>query len=108
MTRDILLYNLCPVHRIYDCCNSDTNFDCKDCIRVMNEMLDKYDKQIRADAIDEVKDEIVHHLNDYALQEAPIYQDDMANQRPVYLAIKNCINGVIEIAEELKAGGKNE
>ena len=59
-------------------------------------------KQIRADAIDEAKDEIVHHLNDYALQEAPIYQDDMANQRPVYLAIQNCINGVIEIAEKLK------
>ena len=59
-------------------------------------------KQIRADAIDEAKDEIVHHLNDYVLQEAPIYQDDMANQRPVYLAIKNCINGVIEITEQLK------
>ena len=63
-------------------------------------------KQIRADAIDEAKDEIVHHLNDYALQEAPIYQDDMANQRPVYLAIKNCINGVIEVAERLKEKNK--
>ena len=63
-------------------------------------------KQIRADAIDEAKEEIVHHLNDYALQEAPIYQDDMDNQRPVYLAIKNCINGVIEIAEKLKGQKK--
>ena len=59
-------------------------------------------KQIRTDAIDEAKNKIVHHLNDYALQEAPIYQDDMANQSPVYLAIKNCINGVIEVAERLK------
>ena len=63
---------------------------------------DEVVKQIREDAIDEVKDKIVYHLNDYALQEAPIYQDDMVNQRPVYLAIKNCINGVIEIAEQLK------
>ena len=102
MNRDKLLSRICPVHRIYDCCNSDTNFDCKECKRVMNDWLDEYDKQIRADAIDEAKEEIVHHLNDYALQEAPIYQDDMANQRPVYLAIKNCINGVIEIAEQLK------
>ena len=70
----------------------------KECIEML---LDLY-QQGRADAIDEVKNEIVHHLNDYALQEAPIYQDDMDNQRPVYLAIKNCINGVIEIAEKLK------
>lgn len=70
----------------------------KECIEML---LDLY-QQGRTEAIDEAKDEIVHHLNDYALQEAPIYQDDMANQRPVYLAIKNCINGVIEIAEQLK------
>ncbi len=69
--------------------------------RIIN-IPDEVVKQIRTDAIDEAKNKIVHHLNDYALQEAPIYQDDMANQRPVYLAIKNCINGVIEIAEKLK------
>ena len=74
----------------------------KDSIEIL---LDLY-KQGRADAIDEAKEEIVHHLNDYALQEAPIYQDDMDNQRPVYLAIKNCINRVIEIAEKLKGQKK--
>ena len=74
----------------------------KECIEML---LDLY-QQGRVDAIDEVKNEIVHHLNDYALQEAPIYQDDMDNQRPVYLAIKNCINGVIEIAEKLKGQKK--
>ena len=74
----------------------------KDSIEIL---LDLY-QQGRADAIDEAKEEIVHHLNDYALQEAPIYQDDMANQRPVYLAIKNCIKGVIEIAERLKEKNK--
>ena len=76
----------------------------KECIEML---LDLY-QQGRADAIDEVKDKIVLHLNDYALQEAPMYQDDMANQRPVYLAIKNCINGVIEIAEQVKEQEKNE
>ena len=74
----------------------------KDCIEML---LDLY-KQGRVDAIDEAKEEIVHHLNDYALQEAPIYQDDMDNQRPVYLAIKNCINEVIEITEKLKGQKK--
>ena len=53
MNRDILLYRLCPMHRIYDCCNSDTNFHCVDCTRVMNEWIDGYDKQIRSDAIDD-------------------------------------------------------
>ena len=70
----------------------------KECIEML---LDLY-QQGRVEAIDEAKNKIVRHLNDYALQEAPIYQDDLANQRPVYLAIKNCINGVIEIAEKLK------
>ena len=74
----------------------------KECIEMF---LDLY-HQGRVDAIDEVKNEIVHHLNDYALQKAPIYQDDRDNQRPVYLAIKNCINGVIEITEKLKGQKK--
>ena len=102
MTRDELLFSICPGYRAPNCFKGDTSCNCEDCNHILNEWLDEYDKQIRADAIDEAKEEIVHHLNDYALQEAPIYQDDMANQRPVYLAIKNCINGVIEIAERLK------
>ena len=77
----------------------DMYLDCESCLE---DKIIEHDKQIREEVIDEVKDEIVQHLNDYALQEAPIYQDDMANQRPVYLAIKNCINGVIEISEQLK------
>ena len=58
MNRDILLYRLCPIHRIYDCCNSDTNFHCVDCTRVMNEWLDEYDKQIRIEAIEEFAREL--------------------------------------------------
>ena len=89
-------------------CNAK-QFECDkylDCDSCLEDKIKEHDKQIRADAIDEAKEEIVHHLNDYALQEAPIYQDDMDNQRPVYLAIKNCINGVIEIAEKLKGQKK--
>lgn len=81
----------------------DRYLDCESCLE---DKIKEHDKQIRADAIDEAKDKIVHHLNDYAFQEAPICQDDMANQRPVYLAIKNCINGVIEVAERLKEQNK--
>ena len=103
MTRELLLEKICPA----GCTNACVSLDCnRHCYEILNKFLDEYDKQIRAEAIDEAKDEIVHHLNDYALQEAPIYQDDMANQRPVYLAIKNCINGVIEVAERLKEKNK--
>ena len=98
MTRELLLEHICSTVCTDDC----VLLSCAQCNAKLNELLNEYDKQIRADAIDEAKDEIVHHLNDYALQEAPIYQDDMADQRPVYLAIKNCINGVIEVAEQLK------
>ena len=102
MNRNQLLAAICPSSRMHDC----EKYHCFDCNRELIKLLDEYDKQIRADAIDEAKDKIVYHLNDYALQEAPIYQDDLANQRPVYLAIKNCINGVIEVAERLKEKNK--
>ena len=59
MNRDVLLYRLCPMHRIYDCCNSDTNFHCEDCTRVMNEWLDGYDNQIRANVIDEFAKKLI-------------------------------------------------
>ena len=96
------LHNGKEIYVLYDECN--ICHATKECIEML---LDLY-QQGRADAINEVKDKIVLHLNDYALQEAPMYQDDMANQRPVYLAIKNCINGVIEIAEQVKEQEKNE
>ena len=89
-------------------CNAK-QFECDkylDCDSCLEDKIKEHDKQIRAEVIEEAKNKIVHHLNDYALQEAPIYQDDMANQRPVYLAIKNCINGVIEVAERLKEKNK--
>ena len=53
-------------------------------------------------AIEEVKNEIVHHLIDYALQETPIYPDEPDNQNSVYLAIRNCIIAVVEISKRLK------
>ena len=98
--KEYTLHNGKKIYALYD----DHNV-CKVTKECIEMLLDLY-QQGRTEAIDEAKDEIVHHLNDYALQEAPIYQDDMANQRPVYLAIKNCINGVIEVAERLKEKNK--
>ena len=53
MTRDVLLYRICPMHRIKDCCKGDSDCHCEDCEPVMNKWLDEYDKQIRTEAIDD-------------------------------------------------------
>ena len=53
MTRDILLNNLCPTDTTFDCWNGDEICNCDDCNRVLNKWLDEYDKQIRADVIEE-------------------------------------------------------
>ena len=53
MTRDELLNSICPMSRVYDCCISDEDYDCDNCKRLIKEWFDEYDKQIRADAIDD-------------------------------------------------------
>ena len=90
MTRDILLYRLCPIHRIYDCCNSDTNFHCVDCTRVMNEWIDGYDKQIRADAIDEFVEKICEKYTE---------EESKGNYKQYCGGIKQ---NIADIAEQLK------
>ena len=114
MDRDILLYRLCPVHRIYDCCNSDTNFDCKDCIRVMNERLDEYDnhviEQYKADT--NLKDTI-RNIHDNVAQEMYCKGiDDFVNalDEVKVCEVYDCVSfyEIEHIAEQLKAGVENE
>ena len=96
MNRDKLLSRICPVHRIYDCCNSDTNFDCKECKRVMNDWLDEYDKQIRADAIDDFANWLVEQG---ILGNRCISDGEITDYGKVYAK---------KYKEQLKEGGKNE
>ena len=49
MTRKHLLDLICPSKRI-DCCEA---YSCIDCQLLLIKWLDEYDKQIRADAIDD-------------------------------------------------------
>lgn len=53
MTRDKLLFSICPMSRVYDCCIADGDYDCDKCKRLIKEWFDEYDKKIRADAIDD-------------------------------------------------------
>ena len=100
MTRDILLNSICPMSRVYDCCIADGDYDCDNCKRLTKEWFDEHDKQIRADAIDEfvkrLKAECRKHYVDCdpyfgGIVDSILYEDD-----------------IDEIAELLKAGGKNE
>ena len=46
MTRDDLLNRICPMDRIFNCCNAYTDEYCHDCKRIMSEWFDKYDKHV--------------------------------------------------------------
>ena len=52
MTRKLLLEKICLSDCTYNCVILDS-CDCDYCNMKLNELLDEYDKQIRADAIDE-------------------------------------------------------
>ena len=51
MIRDDLLKRICPWGTC-DCGDDYESCNCDDCNRVLEEWLDEYEKQIRADAID--------------------------------------------------------
>lgn len=93
MTRDILLNSICPMSRVYDCCISDEDYDCDKCKRLTKEWFDKYDKQIRADAIDEFV---------YNIKEHHYVLSDVINSTDYGMFTV----GIEQIAEELKAGIK--
>ena len=59
MTRDKLLNSICPMSRVYDCCIADGDYDCDNCKRLTKEWFNEYDKQIRADAIDEFAKKLI-------------------------------------------------
>ena len=93
MTRDELLNSICPMGRVYNCCISDEDYDCDNCKRLTKEWFDKYDKQIRADAIDDFVHKVKEHH--YVLS-------DVINSTDYGMFTV----GIEQIAEELKAGNK--
>lgn len=89
MTRELLLENICPTDYTDVC----VLVGCEHCNRVLNEMLDEYDKQIRAEAIDEFIHKVKEHH--YVLS-------DVINSTDYGIFTV----GIEQIAEELKAGVK--
>ena len=96
MTRDKLLNNICPECRTIICCSGDKSFHCDDCNRVLNKWLDKYDKQIRTDAIDDFANWLVEQG---ILGNRCISDGEITDYGKVYAK---------KYKEQLKAGGENE
>ena len=57
MTRDELLKKICPLG-ICDCGDDYESCNCDDCNRVLEEWLYDYEKQVRAEVIDSINDNI--------------------------------------------------
>ena len=64
MTREELLYKICPTDTTYDCRNGNKYCNCDDCVNEMNVWLEEYDKQIRTDAIEEYKNALLKLIKD--------------------------------------------
>ena len=87
MTRKLLLQKICPNAYINDC----RFIGCSQCNEKLNEWLDEYDKQIRADVIEEfVK----------AIEEHQTRQDSYLD--PPYVEMGLDMTDVLEVAEQLK------
>ena len=49
LTRAELVEMICPTSATYDCCQGNCSSNCDECDDLMNYLLDRYDKTIRAD-----------------------------------------------------------
>ena len=108
MTRELLLENICPTYCTDDC----VILGCDYCNAKLHELLDEYDNHVieRYKASTNLKDTI-REIHDNVSQEM-YYKgvDDMCTEISSYFTYGYCGNviDVWEIADKLKAGGKNE
>ena len=92
MTRKLLLQKICP-----NACINDCRFiGCSQCNVKLSELLDEYDKQIRADAIDDFANWLVEQG---ILGNRCISDGEITDYGKVY---------VKKYKEQLKAGVKDE
>ena len=92
MTRDELLKKICPLGTC-DCGDDYESCNCDDCNRVLEEWLYEYDKQIRADAIDDFANWLVEQgilgnrcisdgeITDYGKVYAKKYKEQLKEQK---------------------------
>ena len=117
MTRDELLFSICTINRVYDCCIADDDYDCDKCKRLTKEWFDEYDKQIieqykadtnLKDTIKEIHDNIANEMyckgiDDFLTEicKMIVQSESNGNYRFYACEIKQSI---ADLAEQLKAG----
>ena len=120
MTRDELLKKICPWGTC-DCGNDYESCNCDDCNRVLEEWLYDYDKHVieqykadtnLKDTIREIHDNVANEMYCKGIDDLTEKLKEMANNsstKYIRLSEKETITtyGIEQIAEELKAGGKN-
>ncbi|MDY5641018.1 MAG: hypothetical protein SPF36_07945 [Lachnospiraceae bacterium] len=119
MTRDELLKKICPWGTC-DCGNDYESCNCDDCNRVLEEWLYDYEKHVieqykadtnLKDTIKEIHDNVAWEMYCEGIDDLTEKLKEMANNsstKYIRLSEKETITtyGVEQIAEQLKAGGK--
>ena len=124
MTREKLLEHICPTKNIDLCCSGATKIDCIDCKNVMNTYLGEYDKHViaqyeaehgnLADTIREIHDNVAQEMYCKGIDDFVHKIKERQYVLHILSDFMNCEDygmftvGIEQIAEELKAGGKNE
>ena len=107
MTRKLLLTQICPIEFTTDAC---VLVGCEYCNVKLNELLDEYDKHVieqykastnLKDTIREIHDNVAHEMYCKGI-------DDFAEKMKYEYGSDEIHETIDEIAEQLKAGGKNE
>ena len=108
MTRDELLFSICTINRVYDCCIADDDYDYDKCKRLTKEWFDEYDKhvieQYKADT--NLKDTI-KDIHDNVAQEMyckGVY--DLTEKLKEYFVIPHDVRVIEMTAEQLKGQNK--
>ena len=109
MTRDGLLFRICPRYRTPDCFKGDINCNCTDCNRDLGKWLDEYDKHvIEQYKVDTNLKDTIKDIHDNVSQEMYCKGvDDLCNEISTYRMYDEYGNVIdlLEIAEKLKKGG---
>ena len=104
MTRDELLFSICTINRVYDCCIADDDYDCDKCKRLTKEWFDEYDKyvieQYKADTnlkdtIREIHDNVANEMYCKGI-------DDLTEKLKDYFVIPHDARVIEMAADELK------
>ena len=104
MTRDELLFSICTINRVYDCCIADDDYDCDKCKRLTKEWFDEYDKHVieqykantnLKDTIREIHDNVAKEMYCKGI-------DDLTEKLKDYFVIPHDARVIEMIATQLK------